>query len=167
MKPERAPACVNCGKCCSFVKHKPFLTAVDVQGWLDKGLWHVLKRLQFEIGADSKGDKTRQQWTFQEDKQRNCVFRGNGKCLIYSVRPLTCQVYPVGGYCENKTLPRCVNKHLLRQFIKASHDFARSSDEWRGDKLKEIIELVKVKLGIESMPGTLKLVKSEEPSMVK
>lgn len=137
--------CTNCGKCCNFTAcgHQPFITAADMRVWLDKGLWHIIKRVRFTMGKelDKLGEHPRQEWTFEhsDDKLGTCAFRINGKCAIYSVRPLACAVYPVQGTCIAKNVPKVTNKHLLRQFTAAHKEWSRSSDEWRQDKLKEIL----------------------------
>jgi Fe-S-cluster containining protein len=132
--------CVQCGKCCSMIKHQPFLTAIDVQGWINKGLWHIIKELRFTTGKTD--GKPRQEWTFQQDKYGNCLFLGNGKCLIYRVRPLVCQVYPTNtmGTCENGTNSKHASKAISKQFLHAIANWNKSNDGWRQDKLEELIK---------------------------
>ena len=138
LKPEKKAVCVNCGKCCNFDAsgHQPFITATDMRNWLDKGLWHVIKHVQFTLGGTK--DEPVQEWTFHH-KNGTCVFRMNGKCAIHSVAPLACQVYPVGKPCRNGTLPANRNKHLLRVFIQAHKEWSKVNDQWKQDKLKELL----------------------------
>jgi Fe-S-cluster containining protein len=135
--------CTNCGQCCNFDKsgHAPFITATDMRVWLDKGLWNIIKRVRFLVGKekDALDENPRQEWTF-ENPGGSCYFRFNGKCGIYSVRPLVCAVYPASeDTCINGTMQQCGNKHLLRQFKKAHKEWDQGTDEWRQDTLKKIL----------------------------
>lgn len=139
-KPVIELKCNNCGKCCDFGKsgHRPYITATDVRVWLDKGLWHIIKQIEFIIAKGEGSVERQQEWSFRAVKGV-CVFRINGKCAIYSVRPLACAVYPVVGTCRNHLETKCTNKHLIRQFQKAHKEWRRATNEWKQDKLKELI----------------------------
>jgi len=137
-------SCTNCGKCCNFEKsgHAPFITATDMRVWLEKGLWHIIKRVRLDVGKekDKLRENARQQWIF-EHPGGSCYFRQRGKCVIYSVRPLACAVYPASeDTCKSGAMVRCTNKHLLRMFRQAHKEWGRSSDEWRQEKLEEILK---------------------------
>ena len=122
-----------------MLKHQPFLTAIDVQNWISKSLWHIIKEMRFTTGKGETRDKPRQEWTFQQDDKGNCVFLGDGRCLIYRERPLVCRAYPTGGVCESVQHMN-PSVHLSRAFQKAIKDWNRSDDQWRQDKLEEMIK---------------------------
>jgi Fe-S-cluster containining protein len=129
--------CNDCGKCCRMDAHKPFITARDVQKWIDDGKWKIINQLCFTVGGTK--EKPVQEWTFKE-KDGYCVFHGVGKCRIYSSRPLVCQAYPSNTeVCEGKQMIPRASKHVLRSHNAAIKNWNQASQEWRQEKLMELI----------------------------
>jgi len=136
-------SCTGCGACCTFTNGAPFIFPVDVNAWLKHDQWRVLNQIRFTIDENTRT----QEWTFWEKPNTHeCVFRINGKCAIYRIRPLACQVYP--GTERDTTCVAGVkhplpSKHVMRQYIKAAKDWRKWSMTTRQAEMKRVIKLAR------------------------
>ena len=139
-------SCVNCGKCCDFNAYLVHVFPYDVQRWIAKGQWQIIKSLCFGISKKSPlGDPCLQQWTFKKQLDGQCCFRIGGKCGIYASRPIMCRVYPSTSdmLCRNGCKHMPISKHEYNLYKQAEHAWYKIPQESRQEMLIELLDKAK------------------------